>query len=63
MEKSRYYVDMPGDLWEDGTFMDLIKMNMAPLTDAEGRVHQRNLLQTDQVTTELAMLDATEACA
>ena len=31
MEKYRYYVDLPGDLWEDGTFMDLIRMNAAPL--------------------------------
>ena len=31
MEKHRYYVDLPGDLWEDGTFMDLIRMNAAPL--------------------------------
>ena len=31
MEKYRFYVDLPGDLWEDGTFMDLIRMNAAPL--------------------------------
>ena len=34
MEKYRYYVDLPGDLWEDGTFMDLIRMNAAPLVQA-----------------------------
>ena len=31
MEKYRFYVELPGDLWEDGTFMDLIRMNAAPL--------------------------------
>lgn len=36
MEKYRYYVDLPGDLWEDGTFMDLIRMNAAPLVWALG---------------------------
>ena len=34
MEKYRYYVDLPGDLWEDGTFMDLIRVNAAPLVRA-----------------------------
>ena len=27
MEKYRFYVELPGDIWEDGYFMQLIKMN------------------------------------
>lgn len=27
MEKNRYYVELPGDVWEEGTLMQLIKDN------------------------------------
>ncbi len=27
MEKYRFYCELPGDIWEDGYFMQLIKMN------------------------------------
>lgn len=46
MEKYRFYVELPGDLWEDGTFMDLIRMNAAPLVRLRcyqgSRVHVAN---------------------
>ena len=28
MEKFRYYIELPGDIWEDGYFMDLIKCSL-----------------------------------
>ena len=31
MEKIRYYVELPGDIFEDGYFMDLVKIAMGPL--------------------------------
>ncbi len=27
MEKNRYYCELPGDAWEEGTLMELIKDN------------------------------------
>jgi hypothetical protein len=27
MEKNRYYVELPGDVWEEGTLMNLIRCN------------------------------------
>ena len=27
MEKNRYYCELPGDVWEQGTFMELILEN------------------------------------
>jgi hypothetical protein len=27
MEKNRYYCELPGDVWEQGTLMELIKEN------------------------------------
>ena len=34
MEKYRFYCELPGDIWEDGYFMQLIKMNQARLRHA-----------------------------
>ena len=36
MEKYRFYVELPGDVWEDGYFMQLIKMNQV-------RAHRRGM--------------------
>ena len=63
MEKMRYYVSLPGDIWEDGTFMDMIKANQQ-VREANGGEYFRNALrnipdQSDQyqVFTELVVLD------
>ncbi|KAK9845418.1 hypothetical protein WJX81_006080 [Elliptochloris bilobata] len=61
MEKYRYYVELPGDLWEDGTFMDLIRMNAAPLIGEDGRMQYKDMLRLNQVHTELVVIDPGES--
>ena len=61
MEKIRYYVELPGDIFEDGYFMDLVKIAMGPLWDEKGRVDQQNLLEHDQTYLELQVVDSGEA--
>ena len=61
MEKMRYYVELPGDLYEDGYFMDLVKVNMAPLRDEHGRVDHNDLLLADQTYLELQVIDHSDA--
>jgi hypothetical protein len=63
MEKYRFYVELPGDLWEDGTFMDLVRMNAAPLVGADGRVAYKDLLQAEQCHCELQVIDPNDSCA
>lgn len=63
MEKYRFYVDLPGDIWEEGTFMDLIKLNMSPLIRADGRIEHQDMLRLDQVHVELVVMDPRDACA
>ena len=63
MEKMRYYVSLPGDIWEDGTFMDLIKANQRvrgadggePFTHALQKIPDQS--DQYQVFTELVVLD------
>lgn len=62
IEKYRFYVELPGDLYEDGYFMQLVKMNQ-PLRQVDGRREYRNLLREGQVTTELVVLDPNDGCA
>ena len=62
MEKYRFYVELPGDVWEDGYFMQLVKMNQ-PQRSAEGRRDYRHMLREGQVTTELVVMDPNDACA
>lgn len=62
MEKYRFYVELPGDLWEDGYFMQLIKMNQ-PLRRPDGRRDYAHMLREGQVTTELVIIDPNDACA
>lgn len=62
MEKYRFYVELPGDLWEDGYFMQLIKMNQ-PMRRADGRRDYQHMLREGQVTTELVVIDPNDACA
>lgn len=61
MEKIRYYVELPGDLYEDGYFMDLVKIAMGPLRTEEGRVPHHLLLRQNQTYLELQVVDPTEA--
>ncbi len=61
MEKIRYYVELPGDLYEDGYFMDLVKIAMGPLRTEEGRVPHHLLLRQSQTYLELQVVDSTEA--
>ncbi|CAD7700913.1 unnamed protein product [Ostreobium quekettii] len=56
MEKMRYYVELPGDIWEDGTFLELIKKNQYHHS-ADNRVKYEWMLKEHQVTCELTVLD------
>lgn len=60
MEKMRYYCELPGDMWEDGTFMKLIKRNQYHHT-SKGRVKYEWLLREHQVTTELVVIDPNDS--
>ena len=62
MEKIRYYCELPGDFWEDGSFMQLLKENMNPQRDARGRLQYDQMRKFDQVHPELALLDPSDAC-
>ena len=62
MEKIRYYCELPGDFWEDGSFMQMLKENMNPLQDENGRLQYDTMRKFDQVHPELAVLDPSEAC-
>ena len=57
MEKLRFYCEIPGDAYEDGLFMKLIKGNMAEHRLENDRVPYMNRLQADQVTLELQVVD------
>eukprot|EP00889_Picochlorum_renovo_P004218 jgi/Picre1/31248/NNA_006602.t1 len=48
MEKNRYYCELPGDVWEEGTLMRLIKDNQEKRVMMNGqlRVPYENLLRT-----------------
>ena len=60
MEKMRYYVELPGDLWEDGLFLKLIKQNQYHHT-SDNRVKYEWMLKEHQVTCELLVLDPNDA--
>lgn len=60
MEKMRYYVELPGDVWEDGTFMSLIKRNQYHHTE-DNRVEYEWMLKEHEVTCELMVLDPNDA--
>ncbi|GMH32625.1 hypothetical protein BSKO_00459 [Bryopsis sp. KO-2023] len=60
MEKMRYYCELPGDIFEDGTFMQLIKRNQYHHTEKD-RAKYEWLLREHQVTAELVVLDPNDA--
>ena len=71
VEKMRFYVELPGDVWEEGTFMSLIKQHsienrvIVEGANAHGeltkeyRIPYKDLLEYADVRPELAMVDAT----
>ena len=61
MEKYRYYVELPGDFWENSEFMEELKLNIAPARGRDGRLAYRDMLQVGQVHTELVVMDPTDA--
>jgi cell division protease FtsH len=63
MEKNRYYCELPGDVWEEGTLMELIKSNQERRVWVNGqqRVPYDNLLRLNEVRPELAVVDPGDA--
>ena len=62
-EKIRYFVELPGDAWADGSLMALVKQNMVAHPDAQGRIPYTELCKHNECRPELAVLDPHEACA
>jgi len=60
MEKMRYYCELPGDIWEDGTFLKLMKRNQYHRTK-NNRMKYEWMLKEHQVTAELVVMDPNEA--
>eukprot|EP00208_Stichococcus_sp_RCC1054_P005895 CAMPEP_0206144500 /NCGR_PEP_ID=MMETSP1473-20131121/24271_1 /ASSEMBLY_ACC=CAM_ASM_001109 /TAXON_ID=1461547 /ORGANISM="Stichococcus sp, Strain RCC1054" /LENGTH=933 /DNA_ID=CAMNT_0053540335 /DNA_START=302 /DNA_END=3104 /DNA_ORIENTATION=- len=56
MEKSRYYVELPGDMWEIGHFMKLVK-EAQPYHDKNGICPPNKRLERFQVYCELNVID------
>ena len=61
MEKVRYYVELPGDAWKDGSLMDLVKQNMVARPDASGRIPYTQLMKHNETRPELTVLDPNQA--
>ena len=63
MEKNRYYCELPGDVWEEGTLMELIKSNQERrvLIDGQYRVPYESLLKLNEVRPELQVVDPGDA--
>jgi hypothetical protein len=59
MEKNRYYCEIPGDMWEEGLMMRLIKQNQEKRVLEDGRymVPYSSLLRLNQVRPELQVVD------
>lgn len=59
MEKNRYYCELPGDVWEEGTLMKLIKENQEKRVWMNGRLRipYENMLRLNEVRPELQVVD------
>jgi cell division protease FtsH len=59
MEKNRYYCELPGDAWEEGTLMRMIKENQEKrvLINGQLRIPYDNLLKLNEVRPELQVVD------
>lgn len=63
MEKNRYYCELPGDVWEEGTLMELIKKNQERREWVNGqlRIPYDSLLRLNEVRPELQVVDPGDA--
>jgi cell division protease FtsH len=63
MEKNRYYVELPGDAWAEGTLMRLVKAGQERRVWVDGqlRVPYDSLLRLNEVRPELAVMDPGDA--
>lgn len=63
MEKNRYYCELPGDVWEEGTLMELIKRSQERRVWMNGqlRIPYENLLKLNEVRPELQVVDPGDA--
>lgn len=64
MEKIRYYVDLPGDVYSEGTFLALIKRAQERrVVDEDGnvRVPYADLLRVGEVRPELEIVDPSDS--
>lgn len=63
MEKNRYYCELPGDVWEEGTLMELIKANQENRVWVNGqlRIPYDSLLRLNEVRPELQVVDPGDA--
>jgi len=55
MEKEKFYCPLPGDLWEDGGFMELYKQNLFRRDPATGLPTEDSVLQQNQCFCELVV--------
>lgn len=60
MEKQRFYVELPGDMYADGHFMNRIKGNQI-IKDRDSRLPYEDMLLEHQVTTELQVIDPNDS--
>lgn len=60
MEKQRFYVELPGDMYSDGHFMNRIKGNQI-IKGRDSRMPHEDMLQEHQVTTELQVIDPNDS--
>lgn len=64
MEKYRFYVDLPGDFWENATLMQYLKQrHTAVKWDAESGLYvmpYKHFTKLGEVRTELQIMDAGE---
>lgn len=63
MEKNRYYCELPGDVWEEGTLMEIIKRNQERRVYINGqmRIPYDSLLKLNEVRPELQIIDPGDA--
>lgn len=63
MEKNRYYCELPGDVWEEGTMMKVIKANQEKRVwmNGELRIPYENLLKLNEVRPELQVVDPSDS--
>lgn len=60
IEKWRYYVELPGDVWSQGQLMSLVKASF-PHRGKDGRVPYEFMLRQDSVSCELVVFDPSQA--